>query len=368
MTADGPVDGVPAGLPGGVIDLARSHWRAAERAVGRHHPTERDDAALTSLLLAPLRLEPDWPAPTPPRPVGRGWVHDEVTDDDRAAFEAAAATTWADLGPEALAAASQELRFPVVPYRPLPRLGEESDRRESDRQDDDREHGDRREHQRGDGADRPDPVDCSQSLVVDLSTHWAGPLATKLLAEAGARVVKVDPDCRPDGFRTRRALYHDLNGTKEVVDLDLRRRGDRDRFERLLRGADLVVESFSRRVMGNLGYDPATLFTIEPRLSLLSIKAFPVDTPEQDWLAYGPGVHATSGLGLIGPEPRPAPVAYADFLAGLSAFRLALRLLSESAVHAEVALAAAIAPLVRLAARRCHRTRSDRRDGEPTGG
>lgn len=349
---------LPAGLPSGVIELAARHWRLADPMVEAAGltPARLDQADLDHLLVAelraPLDLE-DWPAPVAPRPVAGGWVHDEVVDQDRQAFEGLL-PTLADDGPEHVAAVAQELRWPVTPYRRPSRAR----------------------------PDRPPATDRAAALeptstmdlhigptspndlrtgrpplVVDLSTHWAGPLATALLAKVGAEVIKIDPDCRPDGFRARPALYQHLNGAKETVDLDLRQDQDRTRFEQLLDRADLLVESFSRRVLPNLGYDTDRLRRRWPRLGLLSLKAFPADRPEADWLAYGPGVHAASGLGLVEGEARPTPIAYPDLIAGVAGYRAAVDMLASPAspaghgtgagrAMAEVSLFEAIAPLV----------------------
>lgn len=313
---------VPDGLPDGVVELAVRSWRRAERsaeAAGLEPtaPTGREiEVHVVEELTAPLRLE-DWPAPTEPRPVAGGWVHDEVIDDDRPLLEAILSSRGTD-GPEAVAEAAQQARLPVTPYRPLPSPDGPSRSTPSPL--------------RPPSPTGPTPASIAagqdRPVVIDLSTHWAGPLGTSLLAQAGARVIKVDPDCRPDGFRTRPALFHHLNGAKETIDLDLRRDDDRSRFERLLDQADLVVESFSRRVLPNLGYAPADLLRRWPDLALVSIKAFPAHRPEADWLAYGPGVHAASGLGLLDGRARPAPIAYPDLLAALDAFGRAADLLA----------------------------------------
>ena len=194
-----------------------------------------------------------------------------------------------------------------------------------------------------------------QPLVVDLTALWAGPLATALLADLGAEVVKVDPVARPDGLARHRAFHHHLNSAKQVVDLDLRDDSDRRRFEALLDQADLLIDSFSRRVMPNFGYGRPALAARWPRLAALSITAFPASAAETDWIAYGPGVHAAMGLGDRGPGRSfdPAPVAYPDALAGLAAFAAAAELLARgpgAPASTEVSLAAAIAPLTRLAA------------------
>ncbi len=340
-------------LPTGVINLGAEY-------VGSTLPHD----ALVDLLTAPLRLDEAWPEPAEPYAIEHGWLHIEVTDDDRSTFEAVA-EQFRTLDTERFAEACQELRLPVCPYRPLtPAPFATAPATPT--------------------AEPPvEPALCSPirnglgldktaldgSLVIDLSTHWAGPLSTKLLAEAGATVIKLDPDCRPDGFRARPDLYQHLNGDKQIIDLDLRRDADRDRFQALLAEADLLVESFSRRVMANLGYGSAELAARFPHLATLSIKAFPLDSPERDWLAFGPGVHAASGLGLIPdrtpdlPQPRPAPVAYPDFLTGLAGFAAGSRLIAADAADrtgpgptraAEVTLAGSIAPLIRTAAQQHH--------------
>ncbi|MGI9595632.1 MAG: CoA transferase, partial [Acidimicrobiales bacterium] len=240
---DDPIgcDPVEAGLPDGVIELALCLHRRAATLLGRavSGGVDRPEATadrdrVLDLLTAPLRLGEDWPAPVEPTSVGAGWVHVEVIDDDRTAFEAVMVDR-ADAGPEALARTCQELRFPVSPYRALRRP--------------------LATYRRPPRCHRPEkpngrnPVDPSGLRVVDLTTHWAGPLVTKLLAETGAEVVKIDPDCRPDGFRDHPELFRHLNEDKEIVDLDLRSQPDRLRFESLVADADLIVESFSRRVM-----------------------------------------------------------------------------------------------------------------------
>lgn len=348
---------LPDGLPAGVIELATARWRHAEATAPRAglQPPELTDPGLRQRLIdeltAPLRLE-DWPSPNQPWPVTDGWVNVEVIDEDREAFDAFLASR-PEAGPEEVAVTCQELRWPVTPYRPLPHRPRWLDPAPT---------GTPRPTERAsaDVARRA----TGRPLVVDLSTHWAGPLATALLAEAGAEVIKVDPSSRADGFRERPTLYRHLNGAKQTIDLDLRSTADRERFEQLVASADLLVESFSRRVLPNLGYDPDTLAALNPSLAVVSLKAFPAGTAEAAWLAYGPGVHAASGLGWATDagsdalrSPEPAPVAYPDLIAGVTAFDAATALLAGSPIGpvdgpttAEVSLAGSIAPLVCTAA------------------
>lgn len=285
-------------LPDAVVDLA-VRWRAV--AAGRLHRREPNIDDVAAELVLPLLVEPDWPGPAPPVPVSGGWVQADLIDDDRETFARLRAER-PRAGPEALASLAQQLRLPVVPYR----------------------------SEWWSGAVMAPPssgaigrVDLRGRRVVDLSALWAGPLATRLLADAGADVVKLDSSARPDGFGVRPSLYEALNGPKQIVDLDLRRADDRATFERLVVDAELLVTSMSRRVLPNLGYPLTELRRLNPTLGVLAIVGFPEECPERDWLAYGTGVHAVSGLGIVDGRPVPAPVAYPDALAGMAAFALA---------------------------------------------
>lgn len=287
-----------------------------------------------ALLTAPRQLEPRWPEPSEPIPVADGWVHASVIDEDRPVLDELLRSR--DWTAEALAETAQHMRLPVTPYRSAPRPVRPRSAHHSPGP-----------GQPTDTTDTTNTTVTTGAVIIDLSTHWAGPLATSLLAARGATVVKVDPDCRPDGFRAKPRLYPHLNGGKRILDLDLRSPVDRRRFEALVSEADLVVESFSRRVMANLGYQPEALRRLNPTVCSLGIRAFPADGPERDWLAYGPGVHAASGLGFRDGRPWPAMVAYPDPLAGLEAFRMALRLLAEPdrPAEAEVSLLGSIEAL-----------------------
>ena len=330
-------------LPPGTVELAEQFLESARArlaAAGGH--LVLDPASVEELLVLPRLVEPNWPEPSPPRLVTGGAVQADLTDDDRDVFEALL-RTLPGVGPDQVASTAQEWRLPVTPYRRLP----ESALWPADLP------GSPRFASRRRGRSSQDGV--VGARVLDLTTLWAGPLCTDLLALHGAEVTKVDPDCRPDGFREHPALYVRLNGTKAVLDLDLRRAADRERFEDLVRHSDLLVSSFSRRVLPNLGYGPGELRTLNPQLATLRLTAFPAGTPEQDWLAYGSGVHAASGLGMVRGRPSPPPIAYPDPLAGLLAFGLAVSLLTAPRApgrSAEVSLADAVAPLVRRAAQR----------------
>jgi hypothetical protein len=183
--------------------------------------------------------------------------------------------------------------------------------------------------------------------IVDLTAMWAGPLCSLLLATWGARVVTIESQVRPDGLRGQPGQFAALDRGKQRLDVDLRTASGRAEFERLVDEADVVLESFSRRVMANFGYSPGELRERNPRVATVSIRAFPAASAERDWLGYGRGAHAASGLGMLGDRPQRARFAYPDPIVGFAAFATVLDLLGRDLPpsSAEVSLAGSIAPL-----------------------
>lgn len=288
--------------------------------------TDLDDDWIRHQVSLPLDADPTWPDVTEPVKVCDGALHADLTATDRDAF-AALLETMPDADAETLATEAQAWRLPVTPYR----------------------------HMLSRSSDPPSehiPIETGRDLsditVVDLTSLWAGPLATALLGRFGATVVKIEASVRPDGFRSRPALYAELNEGKQILDLDLTTVDDRATFEDLVARADLVISSFSRRVMPNLGYDAAALRRINPQIATLSITAFPAHTVERDWIAYGSGIHAVSGLGMLSGTPQRPRVAYPDPLTGLRAFGVALGLVAKRSrtTHHEVSLLGSIAPVI----------------------
>jgi hypothetical protein len=341
-TAAGPLDRFDLALPAGTAALAvaLAEQGADRLAALTGRACAADPLRAVAHLLLP-HLTGDRVEPAPPVPVGGGAVHADLTAEDAATFERLRAVSGG-CDAEALAAEAQRWRLPVTPYRALlerPASGSAA--------------GGRPEApgEPAEGLAPLRPLDLSSVQVLDLTAMWAGPLCTALLAEVGARVTTVEPACRPDGLRGSPGMFAALDRGKARVDLDLRRAEDRARFEALVGRADLLVESFSPRVLGNLGYGPEELHRLAPRLATVSIRAFPAGSTEEAWVAYGQGVHAASGLGMVDGAPRPAGFSYPDPLAGLWAFAEALAALAApaGARRREVSLAGAVAPLARTA-------------------
>src|SRR5438552_15336745 len=128
----------------------------------------------------------------------------------------------------------------------------------------------------------PDDTALHGVRVIDLSEGIAGPFCTKLLAAAGAEVIKVEP---PAGDVSRQygpfpggvphpeksGLFLHLNTGKQSVTLDLAREGDRADLRRLLAGADLLVESFPPGHLASLGMGFEQLKDEFPRLTVVSV-------------------------------------------------------------------------------------------------
>ncbi|HSW16362.1 MAG TPA: CoA transferase [Ramlibacter sp.] len=140
--------------------------------------------------------------------------------------------------------------------------------------------------------------------VIDFTIIMSGPMCTRMMADAGADVVKIEP---PDGDVVRQrepivggvsTYFAAMNCGKRSVVLDLSTDEGRQLARDLCRGADVVVENFRPGVMKRLGLDYATLATDNPRLVYASISGFGQSGPRAQAPAYAPVIHASSGYEL----------------------------------------------------------------------
>ena len=170
--------------------------------------------------------------------------------------------------------------------------------------------------------------------VLDLTHHIAGPYCTKLLADFGAEVAKVE---RPGGDPARRMtpFHHDeinlekslvfayLNTNKQSVTLNLKTEKGLQVLKSLVEESDVLVENFAPRVMPSLGLDYETLQKINPRLVLTSISNFGQTGPYRDFLAADIVEYAMGGLmyifGAYDREPLKHAFNQAQFKAGTDA-------------------------------------------------
>lgn len=165
-------------------------------------------------------------------------------------------------------------------------------------------------------------------LVIDLTRVLAGPFCTMMLAELGARVIKIEhPDGGDDSrrfepfFQGQSAYFASLNRGKESIALDLKDDGDRAVFLRLVRRADVLVENFRPGTMERLGLGYEELREENPRLIFASVSGFGQTGPWRHKPAYDLIVQALSGMmsvtGRPGDSPTKAGTSIADITGGL---------------------------------------------------
>jgi CoA:oxalate CoA-transferase len=174
----------------------------------------------------------------------------------------------------------------------------------------------------------PDPRPLAGVVVIDCTRVLAGPYCTLVLANLGARVIKVErppvgDEARGIGpFVGGTSLYFAaLNHGKESIALDLRAPADRAIFERLLAAADVLVENFRPGVLERLGYGWSALHARWPRLVYAATSGFGQTGPLRNRPAFDLVVQAMGGiLSLTGyPDGPPARVGVSigDLAAGL---------------------------------------------------
>jgi crotonobetainyl-CoA:carnitine CoA-transferase CaiB-like acyl-CoA transferase len=168
-------------------------------------------------------------------------------------------------------------------------------------------------------------------LVVDLTRALAGPYCTMMLADLGARVVKVETpeggdDTRgwgPPFYDGESAYFLSVNRNKESLTLNLKDPRGRDLLLRLLGRADVLVENFRPGAMDRLGLGYAAVHERAPRLIYCSISGFGQTGPYRERAAYDLIVQGMGGIMGITGEPGGAPmrvgVAVADICAGMFA-------------------------------------------------
>lgn len=171
--------------------------------------------------------------------------------------------------------------------------------------------------------------------VLDFTRVLAGPYCTRLLADHGARVVKVERPGEGDEMRrgylqleegrTDQSTYFvRINAGKLSVAIDLSHPEAHPIVLDLARRADVVVENFLPGVVGRLRCDHRTLAAVKPDLVYCSISGFGQTGPMRTWPAFAHVINAVSGMMDLERDPDPAPrVGYlqtADVLAGTHAF------------------------------------------------
>ncbi|OKO70984.1 CoA transferase [Bradyrhizobium sp. NAS96.2] len=169
--------------------------------------------------------------------------------------------------------------------------------------------------------------------VLDFSTTIAGPHCTRMLADMGAEVIKIEPS-EGETMRTRPPLrnncstaFGQLNIGKNSLVLDLKSPAGVEAVRRLIATADVLVENFRPGVMRRLKLDYASIRDINPKLIFCSISGYGQTGPSAELPAYAPVIHAASGYEMahLAYQPgRSRPdycgIYHADVLTGVYAF------------------------------------------------
>lgn len=169
------------------------------------------------------------------------------------------------------------------------------------------------------------------TIVLDLSRVLSGPYCTMLLADLGARVIKIERPGRGDDTRAwgppfvggESAYFLSANRNKESVTLDLKHPAARPVVDRLLARADVLVENFRPGTLDAVGFGADAVTAAHPRLIYCSISGFGQSGPRRDEAGYDAVVQAESGLMSITGDADGPPfrlgVAIADLATGMFA-------------------------------------------------
>ena len=181
--------------------------------------------------------------------------------------------------------------------------------------------------------------------VLDFSHILAGPFCTRLLADLGADVARVETVIRPDhlgerkvgskskGLPKRPPSYLNINRSKRSITINLKTEAGRKLVTRLASVADVIVENFSAGVMPRLHLDYKRLCSFNPRLIYVSMSGYGHEGPRRDWTSMNMNLQAYTGLMLTTGSETDPPVAISnswnDYMGGFHACFGILQVLAE---------------------------------------
>jgi crotonobetainyl-CoA:carnitine CoA-transferase CaiB-like acyl-CoA transferase len=171
--------------------------------------------------------------------------------------------------------------------------------------------------------------------VLDLTMSWAGPHATRLLADMGAEVIKIEAVRHWDLLRSytgqpptvervwdRSPYFNHYNRNKYGCSLDLTTERGRELFLKLAEEADVVIENYRAEAMDNLGLSYERLRDVNPQLIVVSMPGHGKTGPESGFVAFGTNVEQLAGLahltGYEGGPPHKTGISYGDPMAGIA--------------------------------------------------
>jgi benzylsuccinate CoA-transferase BbsF subunit len=159
--------------------------------------------------------------------------------------------------------------------------------------------------------------------ILDFTWVLAGPYATRILADFGAEVIKVQPLLPQEDDAFARGYDSTWNRGKRGITLNMAKPEGVAIAKKLVALSDAVVENFTPRVMANWGLDYANLKKLKPDIIMLSLSTMGGTGPQKDYTGFGPTVQAFSGLTYLTAYPDGLPLgpgtACADHVAALFA-------------------------------------------------
>ncbi len=158
--------------------------------------------------------------------------------------------------------------------------------------------------------------------ILDFTWVVAGPVATRILADQGAEVIKIERRDSLDLGSRRGGFTGNIFRGKESTVINMADPRGRDIARQLVAVSDVVIDNFSARVMDNWGMDYESMKQIKPDIIAVSMSGFGHTGPQKDYVSYGPTLQALSGYTLLmrhpGKEPAGWGYSYADMAGGYS--------------------------------------------------
>ena len=163
--------------------------------------------------------------------------------------------------------------------------------------------------------------------VLDFTWVVAGPVATRILADHGAEVIKLERKPGPLGAR-QTGLQGDLHRNKRSIAVNMGTPRGVEIARRLAQISDIVMDNFSARVMRSWGMDFASLSQLKPDIVCVSMSGLGHTGPRSNYVSYGPTLQALAGFTLLmqdgGGEPAGYGYSYADMSGGYTGALAAL--------------------------------------------
>ncbi len=146
--------------------------------------------------------------------------------------------------------------------------------------------------------------------ILDFTWVVAGPVATRILADHGAEVIKIERKVPPPLGNRKAGLQCDLHRGKLSAAINMSHRRGLELVRRLAAKCDLVMDNFSARVMRSWGMDYENLRRIKPDIICISMSGLGHTGPRASYVSYGPTLQALSGYTLLMQDSNGAPAGY----------------------------------------------------------